>query len=152
VSFVRDQPTGPTSVAVCGGTALGRAGIPFWSPMPACAPPVAFSPQHAAQVCIGTMANHTYVDNVLAEDDRMASLPEPSKSPFVAVGSRMWAIWQTVLRFRHGYHRQPTATSLIYALMDSALGTSSLSYDEAPVNYPKNMRCKSFVVDVRFVS
>lgn len=100
----------------------------------------------------GTMTNNTYVDYVLAEDDRMASLPEPSKSPFVAVGSRMWAIWQTVLRFRHGYHRQPTATSLMQALMDSSFGTSSLSYDTAPINYPKNMRCKLFVVDVRFVS
>lgn len=84
----------------------------------------------------------TYVDYVLAEDDWRASSPGLSKSPFVAIGSQMWTIWQTLLRFKHGYHREPTAVSFIRSLSDSVFGTSTLSYDRAPVNYPKNMHCK----------
>ncbi|KAH6614545.1 hypothetical protein B0J18DRAFT_485576 [Chaetomium sp. MPI-SDFR-AT-0129] len=65
------------------------------------------------------MAN-TYVDYVLAEARWQGPSLGPSRSGFVAIGYQMWTIWQTVLRFRHGYHREPTAIS-------------------APVEYPENL-------------
>ena len=84
----------------------------------------------------------TYVDYVLAEDDRKASSPRPSKSPFVAIGSQMWTIWQTLLWFKHNHHREPTAVSFIWSLGDLVFGTSPLGYHKAPVSYPKNMHCE----------
>ena len=103
-----------------------------------------FYSRQVAQVWVNTMAD-IYVDYVLNEDDRQASLLGPSRGPFVAIGSHVWAVWQIVLRFKHRYHGEFTAVSMLGALRDSVFGASTLPYERAPVNYPKNMYCKLFV-------
>ena len=96
------------------------------------------------KVRVNIMAD-IYVDYVLNEDNRKASSLGPPKSPFVAIGLHVWAVWQIVLRFKHRYHGEFTALSMVRALRDSVFGGSSVPYERAPASYPKNMYCKLFV-------
>ncbi|KAL2133649.1 hypothetical protein VTI74DRAFT_1964 [Chaetomium olivicolor] len=70
-----------------------------------------------------------YVDLVLAEASSTAS----SKGPFVAIGVQMWRIWQIVIWFKQGLHRQPSTTALFQAILPS------LGYDENPFQYSRNL-------------